>query len=200
MDAVGGWQSIRVCSGWRSEAEQESIYQSALAEHGAAFTGKFVAKPGQSEHQTGLAIDLGIHAPQKDALCPEFPDSGICRVLRQKAAAFGWIERYPLGKENITKIAHEPWHFRYVGFPHAAIMAQRSLTLEEYIEFVKQFPAGGDPLDYARDQGSIYISYIPAEKNAPTSIEIDPRFPYSVSGNHVDGFILTEWRIPHDRR
>lgn len=89
LNAVGGQQSIQVCSGWRSGAEQEAIYQSALAEHGEAFTAKFVAKPGQSEHQTGLAVDLGIHAPKKDAICPEFPDSGVCRAFRQKAAAFG---------------------------------------------------------------------------------------------------------------
>jgi D-alanyl-D-alanine dipeptidase/carboxypeptidase len=98
MDAVGGWQTVSVCSGWRSSSEQQAIWDSALAEHGEAFTSRFVARPGHSEHQTGLAVDLGVHAPQKDALSPEFPDSGVCRALRQKAAAFGWIERYPKGK------------------------------------------------------------------------------------------------------
>lgn len=200
MNAVDGWQSISVCSGWRSGAEQESIYQSALAGQGEAFTAKFVAKPGQSEHQTGLAVDLGINAPEKDAVCPEFPDSGVCRALRQKAPLFGWIERYPAGKERITGIAHEPWHFRYVGFPHAAIIAQRSFALEEYLEYIRQFPFGGEPLEFVLNQGSIYVSFIPAKKNAPTLVEIDPRFPYSVSGNHVDGLLLTEWRITHDAR
>lgn len=200
LDTVGARQSIRVCSGWRSGAEQESIYQSALAEHGEAFTAQFVAKPGQSEHQTGLAVDLGINAPKKDVVCPEFPDSGVCRAFRQKAAAFGWIERYPLGKERITGIAHEPWHFRYVGFPHAAIISRHSFALEEYLEYIKQFPIGGEPLEFVLNQGSIFVSYLPAKRNAPTSIEVDPRFTYSVSGNHVDGLLLTEWRIPHDAR
>lgn len=200
LDAVGGGESIRVCSGWRSGAEQASIYQSALAEHGEVFTAQFVAKPGQSEHQTGLAVDLGINAPKKDAVCPEFPDSGVCRAFRQKAAAFGWIERYPIGKERITGIAHEPWHFRYVGFPHAAILMQLSLTLEEYVEYIKRYPVGGEPLGFALNRGSIRVSYLPARKDGTTSVEVDPRFPYSVSGNHVDGFILTEWRIPHEGR
>jgi len=200
LDAVGGQQDIQVCSGWRSGAEQEAIYQSALVEHGEEFTAKFVAKPGQSEHQTGIAVDLGIHAPKKEAVCPEFPDSGVCRAFRQKAAAFGWVERYPAGKERITGIAHEPWHFRYVGFPHAAIISRHSFALEEYLEYIKQFPVGGEPLEFVLNQGSIFVSFLPVKRNAPTSIEVDPRFPYSVSGNHEDGFILTEWRIPHEGR
>lgn len=199
MDAVGGWKTVSVCSGWRSTSEQKAIWDRALAERGEDFTRRFVALPGHSEHQTGLAVDLGIHVPEKDALCPEFPDSGICRALKQKAAAFGWIERYPKAKENLTQIAHEPWHFRFVGIPHAAIMCQLSLSLEEYTDYIRQFPIGSESLPFALNRGTIAICYIKAEKDAPTLIEVNPRFPYSISGNNIDGFVLTEWRIVYDK-
>lgn len=200
MDAVGGWKSISVCSGWRSSAEQEAIYQSALAERGEAFTSKFVARPSHSEHQTGLAVDLGVHSPEKDALCPEFPDSGVCRALRQKAAAFGWIKRYPKGKETLTQIAHEPWHFRYVGIPHASAMEQMNLTLEEYIDYIRQFPYGGEWLACPAAQGVIQVCFLKAEPNGITRFTADPHCSYAVSGNNSDGFLITEWSIAHDGR
>ncbi len=200
MDAVGGWQTVSVCSGWRSSSAQKAIWDSALAEHGEAFTSRFVARPGHSEHQTGLAVDFGVHSPQKDALCPEFPDSGVCRALRQKATAFGWIERYPKGKENITQIAHEPWHFRFVGIPHASTMEQMNLTLEEYLDFIRQFPCGGEWLVCPAAQGTIDVCFLKAEQTGATRFFADPRYSYSVSGNNSDGFVIAEWRTAHEGR
>lgn len=133
MAKLDGWQSIVPVSGWRSRAEQEAIYQNSLAENGPEFTRQFVALPGHSEHQTGLAIDLGLRGPELDFICPAFPYEGICQQFREQAADFGFVERYPAGKESVTGIAHEPWHFRYVGVLHAQAMARRGLTLEEYL-------------------------------------------------------------------
>lgn len=65
------------------------------------------------------------------------PWSEICQIFRDRAADYGFIERYPKGKENITHIGHEPWHFRYVGVEHAKQMTERNLTLEEYVEWLK---------------------------------------------------------------
>ena len=134
MAALDGWRSITPVSGWRSMEEQRQIYSGSLRDNGAAFTRKFVALPGCSEHQTGLAIDLGLTGPDLDFIRPDFPYSGICQKFRTLAADYGFIERYPAGKEAVTGIAHEPWHFRYVGIPHAHAMADRGLTLEEYWE------------------------------------------------------------------
>ena len=64
---------------------------------------------GRAEHQTGLAIDLGENGPEVDFLCPAFPDSGPCGALRRRAADFGFVLRYPKGKENVTGIGYEPW-------------------------------------------------------------------------------------------
>ena len=133
VQAAGGWGAIVPVSGWRSFQEQKSIWNDTLAKEGEAFTRQYVAYPGCSEHQTGLAMDLGKAAPHIDFIRPDFPDEGVCRAFRLRAADYGFILRYPAGKEHITGIAHEPWHFRYVGAPHAARMAARNLTLEEYL-------------------------------------------------------------------
>lgn len=134
LHAIGSGNKIVPVSGYRSRKEQTEIYESSLLENGADFTEKFVALPGCSEHQTGLAIDLALNQEAIDFIRPEFPYDGICGKFRKLAPKYGFIERYLMGREAITGIAHEPWHFRYVGCPHSEIMAANNLTLEEYIE------------------------------------------------------------------
>lgn len=133
MEQLDGWRLIVPVSGWRSLEEQLTIYEESLRENGPEFTAKFVAMPGHSEHQTGLAIDLGLRQPEIDFIRPAFPYESICQRFRELAPAYGFIERYPADKEHITGIAHEPWHFRYVNTPHSEIMAFKRLTLEEYL-------------------------------------------------------------------
>lgn len=132
MERLDGWKYIVPVSGWRSREEQRAIYRESLRDNGPEFTARFVAMPGHSEHQTGLAIDLGLLGAEPDLIRPAFPYHGICRRFRELAPAFGFIQRYPAGREGITGIAHEPWHFRYVGTPHAENMTRLNLTLEEY--------------------------------------------------------------------
>lgn len=117
MAELDGWRYITAVSGWRSQEEQREIYLQSLLENGEEFTNQFVASPGHSEHQTGLAIDLGLKQPDIDFLRPYFPYKGICQTFRELSTDYGFIERYQAGKEAITGIAHEPWHFRYVGVP-----------------------------------------------------------------------------------
>jgi D-alanyl-D-alanine dipeptidase/carboxypeptidase len=198
MDELEGWAQIAAVSGWRSEREQREIFDQSLLENGADFTDQFVAKPGHSEHQTGFAIDLGLRQPDIDFIRPDFPYSGICQTFREKAALYGFIERYPAGKETVTGIAHEPWHFRYVGTPHAAVMTELGLTLEEYVDFLKRFAYGDKYYIYQKGDLSISISYLEASAGADTHLEIDPDVPYSVSGNNEDGFIVTQWRRRDD--
>lgn len=88
---------------------------------------------GAVNTRTGLAIDLGENVPELDFIRPSFPDTGICGTFRARAAEFGFILRYPKGKEAVTGIGWEPWHFRYVGVPFAREIADRGLTLEEYL-------------------------------------------------------------------
>lgn len=194
MDNLDGWKQMIAVSGWRSMQEQQQIYRQSLRDNGTSFTKRYVALPGHSEHQTGLAIDLALKQEGVDFICPNFPYTGICQRFRQKAISYGFIERYPQFKEHITGIAHEPWHFRYVGMPHADIMAKHSFTLEEYIDFLKNYPYGKKHYLYDAGGMCIAVSYLKADKTADTRFELDDNIPYSVSGNNIDGFVITEWR------
>ena len=191
--ALGGWSVLAPVSGWRSQREQQEIYESSLRQYGRAFTEQFVALPGHSEHQTGLAIDLGQAGPDLDFICPDFPYCGICQEFRRRAVDYGFVERYRAGKESVTGIAHEPWHFRYVGRPHAAIMMQRDLVLEEYHSFLKNFPLGGTPLCWKEGKGVWEIVFVPLQ-GAQTCIPWGENGSWAVSGNNEDGFILTSWK------
>ena len=140
ISRLGAAGEIMPVSGWRSMREQREIWDGSMAENGTEFTRKYVALPGCSEHQTGLAIDLALRSDNIDFIRPDFPYDGICGRFRALAADYGFIERYQAGKEHITGIAAEPWHFRYVGRPHARLMSDNGLCLEEYVELLRSYP------------------------------------------------------------
>ncbi|MGA9173547.1 MAG: M15 family metallopeptidase [Thermoactinomyces sp.] len=120
-------------SGYRSYARQKAIYEANLQEKGKKRTSQFSACPGQSEHQTGLAID--ISSPTANlALDESFGETKEGKWLAKHAADFGFIIRYPKGKTGITGYAYEPWHLRYVGKEIAEEIAEKGITLEEYFQ------------------------------------------------------------------
>lgn len=192
IQEIGGAGQIVPVSAWRSLAEQQKIWEDSLAEHGLEFTQSYVAVPGHSEHQTGLAIDLGIYKEKIDFICPDFPYTGICNKFRKAAPSYGFIERYQKDKEEITGISHEPWHFRYVGYPHSRIITDNNFAFEEYIEFIKDYTENSR-LVYKDKSGTIIqIYYVPAEDQ--TVINLPDRCTCQISGNNTDGFIVTAWR------
>ncbi len=186
--SVGGEREIVLVSGWRSHREQQDIWDATLKTDGEAFTRKYVALPGCSEHQTGLAIDLGRAARQIDFIRPAFPYDGVCGRFRQRAAQYGFVERYEQGKEGVTGIAHEPWHFRYVGTPHAKLLQDNSLSLEEYVPFLRTGPKN------CLLEGRIaQVFYAPCAGEW-TEVELPSRCGrVQVSGDNMDGFIITVW-------
>lgn len=191
---LGCTSQIVPVSGYRRRAEQQQIWDDAMREHGEAFTRQYVALPGCSEHQTGLAIDLGLNQGEIDFIRPAFPYEGICQRFREAAPQYGFVERYPAGKETVTGIAHECWHFRYVGAPHAQIMARKRMVLEEYIEFLKRFPQDGPHLTEACSRHSFEIYYLPAEEAGRHRLPDSSL--HEISGNNVDGYVVTLWRQP----
>lgn len=191
---INGWREIVPVSGWRSCAEQEEIWDDSLAQNGLEFTRTYVAAPGHSEHQTGLAIDLGKRQETIDFICPDFPYEGVCQAFREKAAEYGFIERYLPDKETVTGIGHEPWHFRYVGAPHAQIMEREGLALEEYIAFLKDY-SPDRPYRFPAKGKRASVAYIAAEENTTVigTVHLSDKRTCMVSGNNVDGFIVTLW-------
>lgn len=175
-------------SGFRSHKEQKSLYQQSLRDNGEVFTRKYVALPRCSEHECGLAIDLGENKEPIDEICPSFPYTGPCQDFRNKAPYFGFVQRYEEGKEAATGIAHEPWHFRYVGFPHSLIMQEKELSLEEYLEFLRK----EKKLVWSCGQKSMEIQYVPAGDEGAAA-EIPEGRPYQISGDNEGGIVVTVW-------
>lgn len=187
LAAVGSVGAIVPVSGYRPRAEQQAIWEDALAEHGKAFTETYVARPGCSEHQTGLAIDLGAAAEHIDFIRPDFPAEGVCGNFRRVAASYGFVQRYRRDKEALTSIAEEPWHFRYVGAPHARLMEENHLCLEEYGDFVRQKPRRCR----MPDGKTATVTYLPCP-GAAVELE-EPEGCYQLSGDNDGGFFLTVW-------
>lgn len=188
MEVIKGEEDILYVSGLRTRETQRALYDETLKTFGEAYTRDFVAFPGHSEHETGLAIDLGKKMENIDFVCPEFPYEGICQSFRTLAPSYGFIQRYPRGKESETGIAHEPWHFRYVGLPHSEIISALDLTLEGYHDHLKNFPYGQNFLHWQSKGYAFKIAYMPYQ----TTFEMDDTKFIRIEGNNVDGFIYTE--------
>lgn len=119
-------------SGYRSYADQRTLYQQELSQYGSQATEQ-VAPPGFSEHQTGLAADIILN----NYLCAAQGCFTITRAadwLQHNAYRFGFTLRYPLHKERATGYEYEPWHYRYVGTPLAGRLFRNHQTLEEYYQ------------------------------------------------------------------
>ncbi len=183
LKKIGAKDNIVPVSGYRTKEEQENIFNTSLEEDGEEFTLKYVALPDTSEHQSGYAIDLGLKMDNIDFIRPSFPYYGICQKYREESLKYGFIERYHESKTAITKISKEEWHFRYIGYPHSVIMKENNFCLEEYIDYLKKFKYKENPLEY----DGYLISYLPL--GVIDELETDDNT--LISGNNVDGFILT---------
>jgi len=138
-----GMSALHLQSGYRNYGYQQAILRQREKElmakghskpEAAMLALKSVQPPGASEHQLGLALDVSING-KLEAAFGETPE-GIW--LAENCHKFGFIMRYPAHKTHITGIVYEPWHLRYVGHPHASIMKELDLTLEEYQNYLRQ--------------------------------------------------------------
>lgn len=124
---------LKVVSGYRSYARQKAIYDSNVSKRGARETNKVSAKPGASEHQTGLTVDVSSDAVGC-ALEERFGETPDGKWLAANCYKYGFIIRYPKHKSGITGYSYEPWHIRYVGRRLATHLYKRGITLEEYYQ------------------------------------------------------------------
>lgn len=118
--------NIPLISGFRSYSRQQTLYNNYVARDGQALADTYSARPGQSEHQTGLAFDVG-------KLDDNYGSTPAGIWLKENCHKYGFILRYPKGKESITGYQYEPWHIRYVGVEHATKIMNQNITLEEYL-------------------------------------------------------------------
>lgn len=159
-------QSLSVASGYRSYATQQTVYQQNVDLYGQKEADRQSARPGYSEHQTGLVMDF---SPIEDS----FRDTPAYAWLSQNAYKYGWVLRYPAGRESATGYISEPWHWRYVGVAVATDMrAKGVITLEEYYGI-----EGGD---YPKE----------APNPIPTPDPVDPEEPDDPTKNPL--FVVFE--------
>ena len=141
-DAHADGVNLIVISAYRTMSKQTSLYNNAVERQKAAHpeysddkakaeAAKSVAIPGTSEHQLGLAADF-------NSVESNFESTKEYKWLKANAAKYGFVNRYPSDKSNITGIIYEPWHWRFVGVEHANKMNELGLCLEEYVEYLKK--------------------------------------------------------------
>ena len=133
--------TLQACSGYRSHEHQQALFDRKIRTYtgqGLSYLDAFrigsysVIIPGTSEHELGMALD--IVTPGYTSLNEGFANTDAGRWLKNNAFKYGFILRYPKGKEYITGIIFEPWHYRYVGKEAAADIRNMDITLEEYLE------------------------------------------------------------------
>jgi D-alanyl-D-alanine carboxypeptidase len=164
-----------VSSGFRDIATQEQLYNSGMDR-------TLVLPPGHSEHHTGLGIDiLALDIGQF-----ELGNAPKGRWLVNNSWKFGLILRYPEDKQDVTGIAYEPWHFRYIGQPHAWYMWENDMVFEEYIEFLRN--TGGYTAVY---NGQKYTVLYQEPVNG--MLHIPDNTEFTVSSDNTGGYIITAW-------
>jgi len=172
VDAAGkdGVQHFLMSSGYRDFKEQSKLYKEMGSD--------YALPAGYSEHNLGLSLDVGS-TQKKMEKAPEG------KWIEENVWKHGFVLRYPKNKSNITGIQYEPWHIRYVGLPHSAIMQKKNFTLEEYLEFLKEEKEVSTEVE-----GKKYtVSYYKVSENMKVNVPANKQ--YEISGNNMDGVIVT---------
>ena len=186
-----GESSLLVLSGFRTKEYQRQLYEADLEKTGQDASA-LVAEPGCSEHETGYAFDLSLYL---DGVFADFDGTGVYDWVGKHCAEYGFILRYPKDKVTVTGFSHEPWHFRYVGIPHALYMRDHNLCLEEYMGMLQDYTYEGTHLEIPDQDGNIcevfYVLLADAINESVVEIPVAADLPYTVSGNNRGAFIVT---------
>ncbi|MDQ0722808.1 M15 family metallopeptidase [Paenibacillus amylolyticus] len=173
MVEAAGEEGVRyflVSSGYRDFEKQDELYQEKGSD--------YALPAGHSEHNLGLSLDIGSSL----AAMNEAPEGAW---LEKNAWKYGFILRYPKDKVRITGIQYEPWHFRYVGLPHSAIMHKNNLVLEEYLDLLKD----KENITVEVEGEEYHIRYYQATQD--TTVYIPEHGQTEISGDNMDGIIVT---------
>lgn len=161
-------EGFTLSSAYRTSKEQQALFERYGADYALPAT--------YSEHETGLAIDVGTVSGNMDT-------NATGEWFMQHAPRYGFILRYPADKVAITQIAYEPWHYRYVGLPHSVIMTEKNLALEEYIAFIQK----KSPYKI-KQYGESYIIYYALAIDEAIDVQGNV---IDISGDNAQGFLVT---------
>ncbi len=180
------YDDIVIIGGYRTKERQQELYDEDLASTGND-TSERVALPGHSEHESGYALDFTTSTTW------DYDGTGKYDWINKNCCKYGFILRYAEDKTDITNIQYEPWHYRYVGIPHANYIYDNGLCLEEYIDLVREHPYDGEHLKFKDTENKEYeVYFFPSDDSSETTfVPIPASLKYDISGNNVDGFIVT---------
>ncbi|MCK1992386.1 VanY-A/VanY-F/VanY-M family D-Ala-D-Ala carboxypeptidase [Peribacillus muralis] len=165
-----GVHHFLINSGYRGFDKQRELYLEMGPD--------FALPAGYSEHNLGLSLDVGSSQMKMS-------EAAEGKWIERNAWKYGFVLRYPKDKIDVTGIQYEPWHIRYVGLPHSAIMHKKNFVLEEYLDFLKKEKAAS-----ANVNGVEYtISYYLVSESM--TIKVPQNNHYEISGNNIDGVIVT---------
>ena len=123
--------NLIITSSYRTYKDQDRIWNSYAIRESEEWADAYAARPGYSEHQTGLALDIVTYKSTMD----NFDETPEAKWLADNAYKYGFILRYPKDKENLTGYDYEPWHYRYVGVENAKKIYKEGITFEEYYAY-----------------------------------------------------------------
>ena len=188
-----------ICSAYRSVDRQITLFNNQVKkqqgfglDYDAAFekAKTVVAYPGTSEHHTGLAAD--IVAKSHQVLDDSQENTAEQKWLMENSWKYGYILRYPAEKSAVTGISYDPYHFRYVEIPHAYYITANGLCFEEYLEQLRNTTSPeGEHLTVTVDGGATYEVYYVKSAGNTTDVPVPADLPYTVSGDNMNGFIVT---------
>lgn len=181
-----GQKEIYLTSGYRSVASQTAIFKDYVKSYKISSSGseskedieklvnETVAKPGFSEHQTGLAVDM----VSKGASRLTFKNTKFYAWLVNNSYLYGFVERYPKGKERITGYDWETWHLRYVGLPYSSYLFKKDMTLDEFYNKSKS----GDIINIEYKDKIYSVVYVKGAKNIYIEKGLNVQM-FKISGN-----------------
>ena len=180
--AETGRDSITAISGFRTYEKQQEILDDYINLLGPIEALKWAATPGNSEHHSGLALDIGVY---NGTAVRTFTGMGVNAWFKENCYKYGFILRYTKDKTNITGTADEPWHFRYIGNPHATSVYRNAWCFEEYINHIRDFTFD-DPCQTIYNS-EMYLIYYTSDSNIRIPFDCE----FDISGDNIGGFIVT---------
>jgi zinc D-Ala-D-Ala carboxypeptidase len=180
-------------SGFRTFETQTQLFNQKVSENmsagkteeqAIADASTIVAIPGSSEHQLGLAVDFAIPGV---VLTEEFKNTVAGKWLSDNSYKYGFVLRYTKEQTAITNIIFEPWHFRYIGFPHSEILYKEGIVFDTYIKYLRE-----DKVKYYKDeQNDEYIIWLLSDLMIPETLKFNTSNGIGVSSDNGDNIILT---------
>lgn len=183
--------AISGVSGYRSIARQKVIYKYNVDNYGQAHADKYSAKPQYSEHHTGLCMDVSS-ASVGFGLVEKYGDTKEGKWLANNAHKYGFVIRYPKGKESITGYSYEPWHIRYLGVNLATFLYNNGLCYEEFISGMQNLDAAEPPVEIPLPEEVVPAEPSDENKQNTDNLESDEKTDSSENTENTEKVEPTE--------